>query len=123
MIGEAMHRRSFFILLGTSAAASAWPLTARAQQDGRVRRIGVLLPFASSDPGGRADLAAFSRGLSELGWIDGRNVKIEVRWTGGSPERARALAKEIVGFEPDVILTNGTPATSAIQQESQTIPI
>jgi putative ABC transport system substrate-binding protein len=88
-----------------------------------MRRISVLLPMDGSDPAGKADLLAFSQGLSELGWTEGRNVWIDIRWSAGSVERARIFAKEIVGLKPDVIFTNGTPATAAIQQEARTIPV
>jgi hypothetical protein len=82
-----MQRREFITLLG--GAAAAWPLAARAQQDGRVRRVGVLTTAAESDPDAQANVAEFRRGLTELGWSDGRNVRIEVRWGAADPDRYR----------------------------------
>src|SRR5262245_25641251 len=98
-----MHRRSFLTLLGTSAAASAWPVAARAQQDGRVRRIGVLTGFDESDGKGR--YSAFAQAFADLGWIDGRNVRMDLRWAGGDINWIRALAQELVGLQPDIIVT------------------
>src|SRR5262245_7993251 len=107
-----IRRRDFIAGLGSAAA---WPLAARAQQGERVRRIGVLLGTAESDPETQARLAAFVRGLRDLGWMEGRNVRMDLRWTGGDINRTRALAQELVSLQPDIIVTNGTPATAAVQ--------
>jgi putative ABC transport system substrate-binding protein len=113
-------RRDFITLLG---GAAAWPLAARAQQGNRVRRIGVLMPQDENDPEGKTRISAFTQGLADLGWTDGRNVRMEPRWGGNDTNRIQALAKELVGLRPDIIVTNGTPATVAVQRETRTIPI
>jgi hypothetical protein len=100
-----MKRRGFIALLG--GAAAAWPLAARAQQGERIRRIGVLHSLASDDSEGQARLTAFVQGLQELGWTDGRNVRIDYRWAAGDAERARRYAAELVALAPDVILAHG----------------
>ena len=115
-----IRRRDFITLLG---GAAAWPLAARAQQGDRVRRIGVLMGFDESDPEGNLRYSAFTRALADLGWTDGRNVRLDLRWAGDNINRIRGLAQELVGLQPDVILTNGTPATAALQRETQAIPI
>jgi putative tryptophan/tyrosine transport system substrate-binding protein len=115
-----MKRREF---VGGLAGAAAWPLVARAQQPDRMRRIGVLLGYDESDPEGKAELAGFTQGFAELGWIDGRNVRIDVRWAAGSVDRMRTFAKELVELQPRVIVANSTPATAALQRETRTIPI
>jgi ABC-type uncharacterized transport system substrate-binding protein len=115
-----MKRRTFIAGLGSAAA---WPNMALAQQPGPVRRIGVLMGFNDSDPEGRAWLSKFTQELAALGWTGGRNAQIEVRWGGGDAERTRAFAKELIVFQPDVILSHGTPVTAALQHETQTIPI
>ena len=99
-----MKRRTFITLLG--GAAAAWPLAARGQQADRVRRIGVLTVFSKDDPEGQRRVAALLQKLQELGWTDGRNVRIEFRWGGGDPDRSRFYAGELVGMKPDVILVN-----------------
>ena len=114
-------RRDFITLLG--GAAAAWPLAARAQQGDRVRRIGVLIGADENDPDGRRRVSAFTQGLVDLGWTDGRNVRMDLRWGGTDINRIRALAKELVGMQPDIILTGGTSATLAVQPETRTIPI
>ena len=114
-----IRRREFITLLG---GAAAWPLAARAQQRERMRRIGVLIGGrAENDPGGR--YSAFIQALADLGWTDGRNVRMDPRWGGADINRIRALARELVGLQPDIILTASTPATAALQRETQTIPI
>jgi putative ABC transport system substrate-binding protein len=105
-----MRRREFITLLG---GAAAWPLAARAQQGDRVRRIGVLIPYDENEPVAKARLSAFTQTLADLGWTDGRNVRVDVRWAGADINRIRALAQELVGLQPDVIVTNSTPATAA----------
>jgi putative ABC transport system substrate-binding protein len=115
-----IRRRDFITLLG---GAAAWPLAAGAQQPARMRRIGVLMPFDENDPVMKLRYSAFTQGLADLGWTDGRNVRVDVRWTGGDINRIRALAQELVGLQPDILVTNGTPATAALQRETRTIPI
>jgi putative ABC transport system substrate-binding protein len=116
-----VRRRDFITLLG--GAAAVWPLEARAQQGDRVRRIGVLMPGDENDPVRKTHVSAFIQSLADSGWHDGRNTRIVLRWGGGDPNRIRALAQELVGLEPDIIVPNGTPATVAVQQETRTIPI
>jgi putative ABC transport system substrate-binding protein len=115
-----LQRREFITLLG---GATAWPLAARAQQGNRVRRIGVLMAGDENDPMAKPRLSAFTQALAGLGWTDGRNVRIDLRWTGEDINPIRALAQELVGLQPDIILTWGTPATAAVQRETRTIPI
>jgi putative ABC transport system substrate-binding protein len=114
-----LRRREFIAGLG---GAAAWPLAARAQQDARVRRIGVLLGD-ENDPVSKLRLSAFTQALAGLGWIDGRNVRMDFRWPGPDINRIRALAAELVGLQPDIILANGTLETVALQRETRTIPI
>jgi putative ABC transport system substrate-binding protein len=101
----------------------AWPVVARAQQDSRVRRIGVLMGGDENDPAQKRRLSEFTQALADLGWADGRNMRIDLRWGGADNNRIRALAQELVGLQPDIILTNATPATIALQRETRTIPI
>jgi putative ABC transport system substrate-binding protein len=115
-----IRRRDFIVGLG---GAVAWPLVARAQQGDRVRRIGVLMSYDKNDPAGKTRLSAFTQALADSGWIDGRNVRMDLRWVGGNISRIRALAAELVGLQPDIILANGTPETVALQRETRTIPI
>jgi len=115
-----MRRREFIAGLGSTAA---WPLAARAQPAERVRPIGVLMPADENDPVYNSLLSAFTQALADLGWTDGRNVRMDLRWTGGDSNRIRALAKELVGLQPEIILTNGTAPTVALQRETRTIPI
>jgi putative ABC transport system substrate-binding protein len=116
-------RRKFITLLGGGAAA-AWPLAARAQQDGRVRHISVLMSYDENNPEGNRRLSVFTQALAGLGWMDGRNLRMDVRWAGGDIDRLRALAQELVGLQPDIIVTdNTTPGTVAVQRETRTIPI
>jgi putative ABC transport system substrate-binding protein len=103
-----VKRRSFIGLLGS--AAVVWPLAARAQQPDRIRRIGVLNPFAENDPQVQANITAFRQALQKLGWTDGRNVRIDCRWGGADPGRIRAQAKELLGLNPDVILVSSALA-------------
>jgi putative ABC transport system substrate-binding protein len=115
-----MRRREFIAGLGSAAA---WPAVARAQQGERVRRIGVLLPYDENDPAAKAYLLAFTQALAGLGWTDGRNVRMDLRWYGGDINRMRALAQDLVGSQPDIILTGTTAATVAVQRETRAIPI
>jgi putative tryptophan/tyrosine transport system substrate-binding protein len=115
-----MKRREFITLLG---GAAAWPLTARAQQGERVRRIGALMYLAADDPESPARVAAFARGLQELGWIEGRNIQIEYRWGGGDMDRVRRYAAELVALAPDVILVSSGSALAALQNATRTVPI
>jgi putative ABC transport system substrate-binding protein len=114
-----MRRREFIAGLG----AMAWPVAARAQQGDRVRRIGVLMPFDENDAEGKGRMSAFKRAFTDLGWTDGLNVRMDLRWYGDDVNRIRALAKELVGRQPDIILTSSTPATVGVQRETRTIPI
>jgi putative tryptophan/tyrosine transport system substrate-binding protein len=115
-----MRRRDFIAGL---AGATAWPLAARAEQGERVRRIGVLMAYDENDREGKVRVSVFTQALADLGWTGGRNVRMDLRWHGGNINRIRALAQELVGLQPDIILTVGTPATLALQRESRTIPI
>jgi putative tryptophan/tyrosine transport system substrate-binding protein len=114
-----MRRREFIAGLGSTAA---WPVVARAQQPARMRRVGVLMWLDENDPGAKSDLSAFTQALAGMGWIEGRNVRMDLRWHGDDPNRIRALAQELVGLRPDVILASGS-AIAAVQRETQTIPI
>ena len=116
-----MRRREFITLLG--GAAVAWPLAARAQQGERMRRIGVLLSTREGDPQRRAQLAALVHRLTELGWADGRNARLDVRWTAGSADAARKYAAELVALAPDVIITDTSFDVAAVQQATRTVPI
>src|SRR5262252_6730428 len=114
-------RRKFLAtLLG---GAGVWPLAARAQQGERVRRIGVLLSTHEGDPARRAQLTAFVQRLTELGWADGRNVHLEVRWTAGSVDAARKYAAELLALAPDVIVSDTSFNVAAVQQATRTVPI
>ena len=113
-------RRKFVVAL---AGAAAWPLAARAQQGNRVRRIGWLATLDENDPGYKAALSAFTQALAGLGWTEGRNVRMDLRWGGADINRIRTLAKELVGLQHDIIVTNGISATAAVQRETRTIPI
>jgi putative ABC transport system substrate-binding protein len=115
-----MRRREFIAFVGSTAVA--WPLMARAQQ-GRVRRIGVLMARAANDPEGQKQAAALQRGIEELGWSPGRNVEIEYRWPAGDASRAEALAKELLDWRPDILVANSTPSLVAARQATSTIPI
>jgi putative ABC transport system substrate-binding protein len=115
-----MNRREFVTTLGGAAAGS---LAARAQQGERMRRIGVLMPYDENDPVLKPRVSAFMQALAGLGWTDGRNVRIDLRWPGGDINRMRALAQELVGLQPDIIVVHSTPPTVALQRETRTIPI
>ena len=115
-----LQRREFIAGLG---GAAAWPLAARAQQGDRVRRIGVLTQYDENDPIAKAMVSAFTQALSDLAWTDGRNVRMGLGWGGGDINRIRALAQALVGLQPDIIVTDGSPATVAVQRETPTTPI
>jgi ABC-type uncharacterized transport system substrate-binding protein len=116
-----MKRREFITLLG--GAAVAWPLAALAQQTDKVRRVGVLMGYDEADPEAKALLSEFTQGLSELGWTDGRNLRVDVRWAPGRTDLMHTFAKELVNLQPDVILADSTPVTAALKRETLTIPI
>ena len=116
-----MQRREFITLL--SGAAATWPLAARAQQGEPVRRIGVLMSLGADDKEGQARLAAFLQGLQELGWIDGRNMRVDTRWGAGDGERVRKYIAELVGLAPDVILASGGSLVAPLLQATRTVPI
>jgi putative ABC transport system substrate-binding protein len=113
-------RRQLAAALG--GAAAAWPFAVRGQAQ-RMRRIGVLAPYDESDPVMKPRVSAFTQALAGFGWTDGRNVRIDLRWAGGDINRIQALAQELVGLQPDIIVTSSTPATVALQRETRTIPI
>jgi putative ABC transport system substrate-binding protein len=115
-----MKRREFITLLG---GAATWTLAARAQQTERVRRIGVLTFSAESDQEGQSSVAAFREELRKLGWMEGRNSEIDIRWAAADVELMKRFAKELVTLQPDLILTSSTPATAAMLQQTRTIPI
>lgn len=113
-----MRRREFITLIG---GAAAWPLLSHAQQ--RMRRIGLLMTIAETEPEAQARLKSFRVGLQQLGWTEGQNIQIDYRFAAGDPERVRSSAVELVRLSPDVILANGTAILSALRQETRDIPI
>src|SRR5262249_17337756 len=115
-----MIRREFITLLGGGAVA--WPLAAWAQQE-RMRRIGALMNLAADDPEALGRVAAFAQGLGELGWIIGRDVRIDARWAAGNADNFRKYAAELVALAPDGILATSTQAVTALQQATHTVPI
>jgi len=116
-----VRRREFITLLG--GVAVVWPLAARAQQRERMRRVGVLMNLAVGDPEGEARSAAFLEALQQLGWSDGRNVRIDYRWAAGDAGRFHRYAEELLALVPDVILASATPSVQALQQATRTVPI
>jgi len=116
-----MRRRDFVKAIAGSTAF--WPLAIRAQQAEKVRRVGVLMGLSESNPEHRNLLAAFLEELVRLGWVDGRTVRIEQRWTDGDLKRASAFATELIAAQPDVILASPTPVTAALHRETTTVPI
>jgi putative ABC transport system substrate-binding protein len=116
-----MQRREFITLIG--GAAATWPLAARAQQGDRMRRIGVLMALAADDPQGQARLTAFLQALQQLGWTDGRNVRIDTRWAAGDADRFRRYAAELIALAPDAILASGGTGAGALLQATRTVPI
>jgi putative tryptophan/tyrosine transport system substrate-binding protein len=115
-----MRRRKFITLLG---GAAAWPLAAHGQQGERVRRLGVLMYTAESDDEGQSGLAAFREELGKVGWTEGGNIQIDVRWAAADIESMKRFAKELAGLQPDLILTSSTPAAGAMLHQTRTIPI
>ena len=120
-MSELMKRREFITLLG--GAAAAWPLAARAQQGDRVRRIGVLVPRAVNDPASLTRIAAFQHGLQQLGWTEGRNVRIDTQWAGGSAEAIRKQSAELAALAPDVVLAQGGATVGPLLQATRAVPI
>jgi putative ABC transport system substrate-binding protein len=116
-----MRRRDFIKVIG--GAAAAWPLAAHAQQPDRIRLIGVLMGFAESDPIAQSRLVAFRDALAKLGWTEGSNLRIELRWGADDPDRMRTFAKDLVDLRPDTILSHSLLGTASVQRESRTIPI
>jgi len=116
-----MRRREFITLLGSAAAT--WPLAARAQQPDRMRLIGVLEGYAESDSAAQSNIAAFRHTLAKLGWTEGSNLRIELRWSAGNADRTRTFAKELVDLRLDAILCDTTPGIAALARETRTIPI
>jgi putative ABC transport system substrate-binding protein len=121
LLSRHTRRREFITLLGSTAIA--WPLAVRAQQPDRMRRIGVLTPFAESDPEGQVRMGAFRQGLEKLGWTEGRNIRIDYHWAPGDADRLPSYAKELVGLTPDVIVSNSTLMLAALKNETQTVAI
>ena len=117
-----MKRREFITLLG-GATAATWPLSVRGQQADQLRRIGVLSNIGESDLEAQSMVAALHKGLSELGWVDGRNLQIDHRWSAGNAERIATFAKELVALKPSVIVAHTTPSVIALRKVTQTIPI
>ena len=117
-----MNRRAFITLL--CGAAAPWPLALRAQQSERMRRIGVLMGWPESDPEAQSERGAFVQELQKLGWLNGRNLRIDTRWANpADPASMHRYAKELVALQPDLILSQSTPATAALLQETRTIPV
>ena len=116
-----MRRREFITLVGSAAAA--WPLAARAQQLAGMRRVGVLINLSENDLEAQRLITAFRERLAELGWIDGRNLRIDYRWASGDVDRVRAFAKELVELSPDIIVGYATPSVLALKHETDSIPI
>jgi putative tryptophan/tyrosine transport system substrate-binding protein len=113
-----MRRREFITLLG--GAAVSWPLAAQAE---RIRRIGILSPYAADDPEVMERIVALRQGMQEYGWSEGRNLKIDYRWAGADPVRLRSYATELAGEAPDVIIAIASPSVAALRQATKTIPI
>jgi putative ABC transport system substrate-binding protein len=116
-----MKRRDFITLLG--GAAAAWPLAARAQQVERIRRVGVLLSIAETDPDAQRRIQAFQQGLEELGWTEGRNIRVEYRFGAGDSDRIAKEVTDLVALKPDVIVGNSTPVVVALRQATRSIPV
>src|ERR1700680_3756129 len=115
-----MRRREFIAGLG---GAASWPVVARAQRGDRVRRVAVLLGIGENDPETQLRLVAFRKGLAALGWIEGRNLRLDYPFADGDPERSQSAAAEVVRSAPDVIFANSTPVVAALKQATRSIPI
>jgi putative tryptophan/tyrosine transport system substrate-binding protein len=115
-----MRRRDFIAVIGGGVA---WPIAARAQQAARLRQVAILRGEVAGDAEGLRNSGALTQGLQALGWAQDRNIRIELRWAGGSVDAMKALAKELVALKPDVIVVVSTPASAAVMQETHTIPI
>jgi putative ABC transport system substrate-binding protein len=115
-----VNRRDFITLLG---GAAAWPLAAGAQEGKRIRRVGVLLPYAANDPQVQTRNAAFLQGLQQLGWTVGNNVQIDYRWSAGNEDDTRRYAAELVALAPDVIFASGSAAVGPLRRATRTVPI
>lgn len=118
-----MTRREFIRAVLGTAVTGSWPLVANAEQAGSLKRVGLLMLYTEGDPTGSARLKSLQQSLGKLGWADGSNVNIEVRWGGADTERIRRFARELVAGQPDVIVTTSTPTTAAAQRETRSIPI
>ena len=116
-----MRRREFIALVGGSAAT--WPLAAQTQQPAKMRRIGLLMLIAESDPQARVDRDTLELGLHSLGWMVEQNIHFEYRWTGGDQDLLRKYAVELVGMSPDVLMTEGTPPLAAALKATKSVPI
>jgi putative ABC transport system substrate-binding protein len=116
-----VRRREFISLIG--GAVAAWPVAARAQQAERVRKVGVLMNSAATDATYQSYLAAFTEALHQLGWIEGQNLRIDVRWSAGDAALARIYAAQLIGLKPDVILTSSTNNLKALREATSTIPV
>jgi putative tryptophan/tyrosine transport system substrate-binding protein len=116
-----MKRRGLIILAG--GAVLAWPLAVHAQQPERLRRVGVVIPFAENDPSSRARVTAFAQALARFGWVEGKNIRIDYRFAAGDPALYKTYAAELVGLMPDAILASPTTAVAELQQLTHTIPI
>ena len=115
-----MRRRDFIAAL---TGAVTWPLTGRAQQSNAMRRVAMLLPYRDGDAEGQAVVAAFQQRLQDLGWTESRNIRFDVRWASGDPDKTRTFARELIGMAPDVIVPSSNLVTTIVQQETRTIPI
>src|SRR6516225_10246466 len=116
-----MRRREFITLIG--GAAATWPVAARAQQPNRMRLVGVLMAYAESDRAAQSWLATFRAALANLGWTEGSNLRIELRWSAADPDKNRTFAKELVDLQADAIFGQSTPAIGVLARETRTIPI
>jgi putative ABC transport system substrate-binding protein len=116
-----MRRREFTTLL--CGAMATWPFAARGQPGEPMRRVGILIPYAEGDAEGKAVIAALQHGLQDLGWAQGRNIRFDIRWAAGDPDKARDLARELIRMAPDVIVPSSNLVTAIVLQETRTIPV
>jgi len=115
-----MRRREF---IGGLAGAAAWPLSVRAQQTDRMRRVGVLMGVAENEAEGQSRIKAFRQGLEDWGWAEGRNLRVDYRWAGGNIDRIRTFSAELVALAPEVIVANSTPVLATLHQMTRDIPV